>query len=137
MQRARACVVLLGAVLLAGCENSATAYTVDTNQHAIVLVREQPYFWDAQIKQYVVVSRLPNCQRKVAIHPDAKTLTPIDVFEAGSLLWAMRQGPRWYLVGTETCAVQDWVNATGQPPGRAVGQFRLADGNPVFVPAGT
>ena len=30
--------------VLVACENSATAFMVDTNQHAVVLAREQPYF---------------------------------------------------------------------------------------------
>jgi hypothetical protein len=136
MRRLRPWWLLFVVVLLAGCENSATSYTIDTSQHAVVLVREQPYFWDAQVKQYIVASRLPNCQRKIAIHPDAKALTPIEVFEAGSLLWALRQGSRWYLVSTELCAVQDWVNANGMPPGRSVGEFRAGPDKPVFVPAG-
>lgn len=121
--------------LLAACENSATAYAVDSPQHALTLVREQPYFWTDHVNQFVVVSRLPVCQRKVEIHADAKALTPIDLYEAGDRLWAMRQGERWYLASTEACAVQDWVNPTGQPPGPPVGSFRPGDNGPDFVRA--
>lgn len=121
--------------LLAACENSATAYTIDTSQHALALVREQPYFWTATVNQSVVVSRLPYCQRKVKIHPGAKSLTEMQVFEAGDRLWALRQGDQWYLASTESCQVQDWNNADGQPPGALVGVFRLRDGQPAFVSA--
>ena len=133
----RACLLALAAAaaLLAGCENNATSFTVDTPQHAVVLVREQPYFWTEEVNQFIVVSRLPYCQRKVAIHADGTTLTPIEVFEAGNLLWALHQGPRWYLASTESCLVQDWSNP-GEAPGPAVGVFRLRDGTPVFDPAG-
>lgn len=127
--------VLLLLPLLAGCENSATAYTVDTSQHALILVREQPYFWTSTVDQSVVVSRLPHCQRKVRIHPDPAELTEMQVFEAGDLLWALRQGNRWYLAGTERCMVQDWDNPSGEPPGQLVGSFRLRDGGPTFVRA--
>ena len=127
--------VLMLLPLLAGCENSATAYTVDTNQHALILVREQPYFWTPTVDQSVVVSRLPHCQRKVRIHSDPTELTEMQVFEAGDLLWALRQGNRWYLASTERCMVQDWDNPSGQPPGELVGSFRLRDGGPVFMPA--
>ncbi|THF61198.1 hypothetical protein [Pseudothauera rhizosphaerae] len=122
--------------LLAACENSATAFMVEGNQHAVVLVREQPYFWTAEVEQAVVVSRLPACQRKVAIHPSPKELVEVEVFEAGNLLWAMRQGQRWYLASTERCLVQDWTNEAGTPPGPLVGTFRLGEGKPVFVRAG-
>lgn len=124
------------ASVLVGCENSATAYTIDTSQHSLALVREQPYFWTATVNQAVVVSRLPHCQRKVKIHPGAKSLTEMQVFEAGNRLWALHQGDRWYLASTESCQVQDWNNAAEQPPGELVGVFRLRDGQPAFVRAG-
>lgn len=137
MKQVSALGLVLAALLVAGCENSATSYTMENSQHAVILVREQPYFWDKEVNQYIIVSRLPACQRKVAIHPGAKTLTPIDVFEAGYLIWALRQGDRWYLASTERCLVQDWANPTGAQPGPAVGQFRAGPDKPVFVPAGT
>ncbi|MDR2208449.1 MAG: hypothetical protein LBE22_05700, partial [Azoarcus sp.] len=56
--------------LLVACENSATSMIVESKAHALVLVREQPYFWNDTVKQHVVVSRLPNCQRRIKIHPD-------------------------------------------------------------------
>jgi hypothetical protein len=123
--------------LVAACENSATAYTIDTAQHAVVLVREQPFFWTRSVNQAVVVSRLPHCQRKVTIHPGPTTLVEMQVYEAGHQLWALRQGERWYLASTENCRVQDWDNPDGQPPGPLVGSFRLADGKAKFVRAGT
>lgn len=124
--------LVLATPLLSGCENSATAYTIDTSQHALILVREQPFFWTREVDQYVIASRLPNCQRKVRIHPGGKVLTEMEVFDAGYLLWALRQGARWYLASTEQCLVQDWDNPSGEPPGELIGAFRLRDGKPVF-----
>jgi hypothetical protein len=130
-------VALLGLLpLLAACENSATAYMVDGNQHALVLVREQPYFWTAEVNQAVIVSRLPACQRKVDIHPSPTELVEMEVYEAGDLLWALRQGTRWYLASTERCLVQDWLDAPATPPGALVGTFRLREGKPAFMRAG-
>lgn len=131
----RLALLALCAPLLVACENSATSYTMESNQHAVILVREQPYFWNKEVNQYIVVSRLPSCQRRVAIHADAKSLTPIDVFEAGYLMWALRQGDRWYLANTERCLVQDWAGPSGDVPGPAVGQFRAGSDKPVFVRA--
>lgn len=119
--------------LLAACENSATAYVVDTSQHALILVREQPFFWTRDVNQTVVVSRLPHCQRKVAIHPGPTTLVEMEIFEAGHQLWALRQGERWYLASTERCQVQDWDNPGGDPPGPLVGSFQLKNRKPTFV----
>lgn len=131
----RAVAAVAAVPLLAACENSATAYMIDGSQHALILVREKPYFWDRQVNQAIIASRLPQCQRRVAIHPDATRLTEIDIFEAGDRLWALRQGDRWYLVSTAQCAVQDWKDPPASPPGPLVGTFRLNDGATVFVPA--
>ena len=121
---------------LAACENSATAYMVDGNQHALILVREKTYFWDSTVKQAMIASRLPNCQRRVDIHPGQDALEPMAVYEAGDRLWALHQGARWYLATTSTCQVQDWANASGSPPGSLVGTFQLKNDAPTFVPAG-
>lgn len=121
--------------LLAACENSATAYMIEGSQHALILVREKPYFWDSTVNQAVIASRLPQCQTRVAIHPDRTELTPMEIFEAGDRLWALRQGERWYLVSTAKCQVQDWDNVGGAPPGPSQGTFRFKDGVATFIPA--
>jgi len=121
--------------LLVACENSATSMTVENKDHALVFVREQPYFWSDEVEQYIVVSRLPDCQRRVKIRPDKAKMTPMAVYEAGYLLWALNQGGRWYLASTEGCQVQDWENPGGQPPGAVVGSFGQRGRKNVFTPA--
>jgi len=134
MMRRRALVLVLP--FLAACENSATSMMIENKDHALVFVREQSYFWSDEVEQYIVVSRLPNCQRRVKIHPDRTRMTPVTVYEAGDLLWALRQGMgRWYLASTEGCQVQDWNNPSGQPPGAVVGSFEQRDGKSVFISA--
>ena len=54
---------------------------------------------------------------------------------AGDRLWALYQGNRWYLAGTEACLVQDWDKPDDTPPGPLVGTFRLQNGLPAFVTA--
>ncbi|MDR2925039.1 MAG: hypothetical protein LBU76_03695 [Azoarcus sp.] len=131
----RACALLAALPLFAACENGATAMSIENKDHALVLVREQPVFWDDKIEQYIVASRLPECQRRVKIHPDRVAMTPIAVYEAGHLLWAMNQGAQWYLVSTEECRVQDWDNPGGQPPGAAAGSFGQRGGQLAFTSA--
>jgi hypothetical protein len=121
--------------LLTACENNATSMIVENKDHALVLVREQPYFWSDEVVQYVIVSRLPDCQRRVKIHPDRAMMTPVAVYEAGHLLWALNQGGRWYLASTEGCQVQDWNNPGGQVPGPVVGSFGQQNSKIVFTPA--
>jgi len=123
----------LCSLLLGGCENSATAFHIDSNQQALTLIREQQFFWQTEVAQAIVVSRMPACQRRVRIHPDATTMTPVEVYEAGDRLWALRQNARWYLASTAACQVQDWNNAGNEPPGALIGYFASADGETKFV----
>ena len=134
--RARVLRVLAAAGLvtvLAGCENSATSYMIDGSQHALILVREQKFFWEDELRQAVVVSRLPACQKRIRIHPGSTELVEMKIYAAGDALWALHQGERWYLAGTEECRLQDWDNPGNQPPGALVGSFVLKDGAPAFV----
>lgn len=133
LRRGLAAVGLLA--VLAGCENSATAYMIEGSQHALILVREQKFFWDGELRQAVVVSRLPACQKRIRIHPSSTTLVEMKVYAAGDGLWALHQGVRWYLAGTEECRLQDWDNPGDRPPGALLGSFALKDGEPAFVAA--
>jgi hypothetical protein len=60
-------------------------------------------------------------------------MPPIEVFEAGDLLWALRQGKQWYLVSTEGCQVQDWDNPDGRAPGPVFGRFEQREAGVVFT----
>jgi hypothetical protein len=120
---------------LAACENGAVSMMIDGRTHAVVLVREQHYFWNDTVEQSIIASRLPDCQRKVKIHPGRTAMTPIEVYEAGEMLWALRQGNQWYLVSTGECRVQDWNKPGDQSPGHAMGRFELRDDKIVFTPA--
>jgi len=131
----RGLVSLAALSLLTACENSASSMIVEGKDHALVLVREQSYFWSDEVEQYIVVSRLPACQRRIKVHPDKTAMTSMAVYEANQLLWALHQGGRWYLAGTEECQVQDWNNPGGQPPGPIVGHFEHREGKTVFTPA--
>ena len=80
LRRGLAAVGLLA--VLAGCENSATAYMIDGNQHALILVREQKFFWDDELRQAMVVSRLPACQKRIRIHPGSASLVEMTIYAA-------------------------------------------------------
>jgi hypothetical protein len=120
--------------LLSGCENNLASMLVEDRNHSIVLIREQPYFWSDEVNQFLVVTRIPKCQRRVSIHPGTTTMVPIEVYEAGDLLWALRQGGQWYLVSTEECRAQDWADPPATPPGRALGRFERKGEKVEFVP---
>ncbi|MDR0564551.1 MAG: hypothetical protein LBG78_06410 [Azoarcus sp.] len=130
----RAIAPLAALALLAGCENSATSIMIEGKEHALVLVREQSYFWKDDVEQYLVVSRLPECQRRVKIFPNKSQMTPVDVYVAGDRLWALHQGNQWYLASTDKCQSQVWKTPDVQQLGPMVGRFGQRDGKVVFVP---
>ena len=133
MKNLRLIPLLLAASLaLTGCENAAAPFMIDGQEHAISLIREQRYFWSDEVEQSLVVSRLPRCQRRYPIIPGNPDSVSIEVFEAGTLLWAFRLGELWYLVSTEQCLIQEWEDAPAEPPGRRVGEFTRSDGQLVF-----
>jgi len=125
------------ALVLVGCENSGTAYMIEGKDHALVLIREQRWFWSDEVEQAVVASRMPDCQRRVAIWPGTTAGPAMDVYEAGYRLWALHQGKRWYLASTDKCLVQDWNDPPATPPGAQVGTFLMRDGVMVFEGADT
>lgn len=134
MRWRRGTIVALCALGLAACEDAAIGYRIAGVNHALVLERQQPFPW-SEVKQAVVVSRLPQCQRKYPIAPDRAEMTPMKVYEAGDLLWALEQGDHWYLASTEDCRLQPWDKPDPQALGTLVGTFRHRDGVLVFESA--
>lgn len=130
----RALLVALACTGLGACENDAVSYSIQGKDHALVLVREQRYVWSGEIRQYVVVSRLPQCQRRYPFLPGRAGMLDVKVYAAGDFLWALEQDGEWYLAGTEKCLLQPWANADGKAPGPEVGRFVWRDGAPVFEP---
>ena len=126
--------LLPSAVLMGGCENSATAFAVEGREHALILVREQSLPF-SEVDQFVLVSRMPFCQRRWRIQPDGSPLTPIRVYAAGDRLWALEQRGRWYLASTEECRVQPWQNPDPARLMGLVGTFAEHDGQIRFTPA--
>ena len=71
---------------------------------------------------------MPTCLRRYSIKSGVAGSVKMEVFEAGDMLWALKQGKNWYLAGTERCELQAWKDAPAEPPGRLVGTFtRKAD----------
>lgn len=114
--------------LLTACEYEGAAFLIDGRDQSISLVREQQFFWNDEVSQAIVVSRMPNCLRRYSIKSGVAGSVKMEVFEAGDMLWALKQGKNWYLAGTERCELQVWKDAPAEPPGRLVGTFtRKAD----------
>ena len=128
--------LFLALPLLAACEYEGAAFIVNGNKDEnISLVREQRWFWSSEVDQAVVVSRMPTCMRRHDIKSGVAGSVKMEVFEAGSSLWALKQGKNWYLASTEKCEFQRWKDAPAEPPGKLVGTFTRKNDKLEFVPA--
>lgn len=120
---------------LTACEYEGAAFLITGRDESLTLVREQQYFWDDEVSQAIVVSRMPACLRRYSIKSGVAGNVKMEVFEAGNRLWALKQGKNWYLAGTERCEVQEWKDAPAEPPGRLVGTFARKADRLQFIPA--
>jgi len=128
--------LLLALPFLAACEYEGAAFIVNGNKDEnISLVREQRWFWSSEVDQAVVVSRMPTCMRRHDIKSGVAGSVKMEVFEAGSSLWALKQGKTWYLASTEKCEFQRWAEPPDEPPGRLVGTFSRKNDKLEFIPA--
>ncbi|MDD3352275.1 hypothetical protein [Zoogloea sp.] len=132
----RKTVLILAVPLLAACEYEGAAYIVNGNKDEnISLIREQRWFWSSEVEQAIVVARLPECQRRHEIRPGTAGSVKMEVFEAGTRLWALKQGRHWYLASTEACQFQRWPDPPEEPPGALVGTFSRKNDLLEFLPA--
>lgn len=122
--------------MLTACEYEGAAFIINGNKDEnISLVREQTWFWSSDVNQAIVVSRMPTCMRRYDIKSGVAGTLKMEVYEAGSSLWALKQGKSWYLASTEKCEFQRWTEPPEEPPGRLVGTFSRKNDRLEFLSA--
>lgn len=121
-------------VLLSGCVNDGTSVKIDGREHALSLLREQPLFWEKRANLYLIVARMPDCQRRHELRPAA--IGPnfrAEVYSPGPNTFIIRQGRYLYLVESETCAGFQVLKE--EPPtglGIELGAFNIRNDELVF-----
>ena len=126
--------------LLSACTNDGAAYLVDgVQQNNISIVRES-LLWDKQVNLYVVVSRIPDCQRRHFIQK-ANPRAHIELwqFRPNEGTYILKIGNALYVTETRTCEsfAQMDENDEDIPDGnlgRQLGTFGLVNGVFSFVP---
>lgn len=125
---------LLAAPLLTACVNDGATYEIDnTREHALMLIREQPYFWDSKVELIMVVSRMPACLRRHSMGP-ATASTKVEVYQVPSGAFIVKAGKRMFATETQTC--ESFAKMTEEPAegmGTLMGAFQVKDGVLVFV----
>lgn len=100
--------------LLAGCVDDAASYLIDGKDHALTIIREQPYFWKKTVTLDVVAARLPDCQRRHKI-TTAPLNSQIELWQAGPETYLLQVGDKVFLSETQTC--EGFRRLDGPPPG--------------------
>jgi hypothetical protein len=120
-------------LLLTGCaRDSATYYVDSTNNHTLSLRRQQDYFWSDSARVTLMATRMPDCQRQIALGDMVVDEVDVEVFASPDNFWSLRSGDQVWQVETQTCAL---VSQAGPATGTKVGEFKLVDDKLVFEPA--
>ncbi|MDT3736659.1 MAG: hypothetical protein ROZ00_10565 [Denitratisoma sp.] len=120
---------LPAALLLAGCMNESATLSLDGKDHSLTLQAKQPWFWNQRVDLELVMSRLPDCQRRSRLDAAMPAEIALEVFrpEAGEFaepILILRQGRRHYALGLANCELQAF-KAAPQKPGALLGTFRM------------
>lgn len=127
--------LLLVAPLLAACVNDSGTYEIDNREHALSLIREQPYFWDSKVNLYLVVSRLPACMRRHSIGQGTEK-TKVEIYQLPSGVIIVRADRHMFATESRTC--EGFSKLDAEPPdgmGKLKGTFRVRKGELGFFKA--
>jgi hypothetical protein len=125
---------LLAAPLLTACVNDAATYEIDnTREHALMLIREQPWFWDSKVELFLVVSRMPACLRRHSIGLVSPN-TKVEIYQVPSGAFIVKAGKRMFATETQTC--ENFAKMTEEPAegmGTLMGTFQVKKDVLVFA----
>ena len=119
--------------VLAGCGSTDMAsMPIQGSDHSLTLVREKQFAWSSGWDLAVVVSRMPDCQRRHHLKHMGDGTFKIEVFRTPQARWILHQGKRWYIADTESCLLQQFDEKPADP-GTLVGVFDDKSGTLTFT----
>lgn len=110
---------LIALPLLGGCINDAASFHIDGKDHSLSLMREQKRPWEKRVELFVVVSRMPDCQRRHHLKSSSISSSRVEVYSFGADSFYLQQGDRLYFVETNTC---EGFRELTEPPSTGLGQ---------------
>jgi len=126
---------LVAVLLLSGCLQDAASYQFPEKDHAITLMRNQPWFWLDTVNIEVIAIRLPDCNDGISVKAVPRDASLVlhqapDVYPEP--IFILAAGKRHFAISTLSCRVQQFEEAPAEL-GERVGQFREKDGKFRFV----
>jgi hypothetical protein len=125
---------LVALSLLGACVNDAASLQIDGEDYSLSVMREQKRPWEKRVELFVVVSRMPDCQRRHHLKSSNISSSTVEVFSPDADSFYLQQGGRLYFVETDTC---EGFRELSEPPvaglGQKIGTFTDAAGEFRFV----
>lgn len=119
--------LLLIPLLLAGCvKQSATFYVDEQRERAITVRAEQEYFWEEQVSLALVVSNMPDCQRRFPLGNMAVADVVVELFSVGDAVYTVRAGAEVWQVEAQNCT--QMAAPKPEEMGVPVAVFRIGEG---------
>lgn len=121
-------------LLLTACVDDSASYYVggSGSSHALTVKREQEHVWKRDAAVSLILSRWPDCQRRIELGSMPAKEVEIELFGLGEQTWILREGNQLWQVETQTCTELPEPKAEA---GDLLGVFRVEGGKLVFVPA--
>ena len=125
---------LLALPLLSACVNDAASLQIDGKEHSLSVVREQKWLWEKKLDLFVVVTRMPDCQRRHRLKGSSISAASFEVYTVDGITYYLQQGNRIYSVETKTCEeFRELAEAPQSGLGQKIGVFKEVDGQFRFV----
>jgi hypothetical protein len=133
--RIRILLSILAVVFLSACTDDGASSMDDERTYSVSLVREQPYFWESKVNYFVVIARVPFCQRKHFMmlgNPLAKT----ELWAMGGGTFLLRQSNKMFVTESRTCeGFAPLAEVPEQGMGMLLGTFQEKEGVFRYKPA--
>lgn len=124
--------ILTLALLLSGCINDSATYNIGDSSHSLTVRATQDYFWNDQVEISLLISRMPECQRRLVLMQAPDGDVSIELFASGENRWTLRAGAQQWQLETDDCKLlPDEPKAV---LGERLGMFSIQDNKMVFEP---
>jgi hypothetical protein len=118
--------------LLSACSSESSSYMIDGGDTALTLLRDKPYLWSGSWEMALVVTHLPECQRRHKLKSAGDGNFKLEVYRPPEGGYILHHGKRWYVAELRGCQLQMYAEPPSEP-GELIGAFEARDEPVRFV----
>jgi hypothetical protein len=122
--------------LLSACSSESSSYLIDGGDTALTLLRDKPYLWSSSWEMALVVTHLPECQRRHKLKSAGDGNFKMEVYRPPEGGYILHHGKRWYVAELRGCQLQMYAEPPSEP-GELIGTFEARDEPVRFVAEAT